>query len=72
MAAKQNILQAITQVAREAAKAAIMAIREADNPASNATPVTVRPRTGGLALKQIYDWKAKDKKDKNYKTLRWR
>ena len=32
MAAKQNMMRAITQTAVEAAKAAIMAVKEAENP----------------------------------------
>ena len=38
MAAKQDMMQAIMQAAIEAAKAAIMAVRQADNPVNTARP----------------------------------
>ena len=45
----------------EAAKAAIMAVREADNPVNNARPLHAMPRSGGPALTTDVDWKVVDK-----------
>ena len=52
MAAEQSMTHAIMQAVIEATKAAIMAIREADNLVNNARPVHTGPRSGSLALKQ--------------------
>ena len=62
MAAEQNMTKAIMQAAMEAAKAAIMVIKEAENSVSTAKPIQMMPKTGDLALKQpIFDWKVPDK-----------
>ena len=49
--AKQSTMQAITQAAKEAAKAAIMAVKEEENPVIIARSVQVMHRMGGPALK---------------------
>ena len=50
------------QSAIEAAQAAIMAVREADNPVSNVRPIHTTPRSGGSPSKQpTFDWKVIDK-----------
>ena len=50
------------QAATEAAKAAIMAVEEAENPVNSSKPVQGIPRTSGPAQKQpIFDWKVTDK-----------
>ena len=53
------MMQAITQTAIQAAKAAKIAVSEADNSVNTARPVQVMPRMGGPVLKQpTFDWKA--------------
>ena len=51
MAAEQSMTQAIMQAMIEAAKAAIMAIRETDTPINNARLVHAVPKLGNRALK---------------------
>ena len=46
MATEQNMMWAVTQAPIEAAKAAIMAVRETDNVVNIARSVQVMPRTG--------------------------
>ena len=51
-------IQAVTN----ATKAAIMSVREADNPNNSARPLHTVPRTGDLVLKQpIFYWKVAGK-----------
>ena len=58
MAAEQNITQTVTQAATEVAKAAIMTVREVENPVNAVISVKVMPRTVGPVLKQLTsDWK---------------
>ena len=52
MAAKQRMMQAITQAAIEAAKVVIIAVKEAENAVNTVRPVPVIPRAGSPALKQ--------------------
>ena len=60
MADKQNTMHAVTQVAIQAA---IMAVKEAENPVNCERSIQVMPRTGSSALKQpIFDWKIAKKK----------
>ena len=62
MAAEQSMTQTITQAAIKTAKAAIIAIREADIPFNNNRLVHTVPRSGSPALKQpTFDWKVADK-----------
>ena len=57
MAAKQRILQVITQAAMGTAKAAIMLVKEVKNPVNTTRSVQVMFRTGAQALKQsVFDW----------------
>ena len=44
MASEQNMTQAITQAAIEDTKAAIMAVREAEDPVNSRRPVYIAPR----------------------------
>ena len=56
MEAKQKMVQTIQRGAIEAAKAAIMAVKEAENPVNTARSIEGMPRTGGPALKEsIFD-----------------
>ena len=50
MAAEQNMVQAITQATTEAAKATIMAVREAINPVNTSSSVKVMYGIGSPAL----------------------
>ena len=43
------MMQAITKAATEAAKAAIMAVKEAENPVDVARSIQVMPKAGGPA-----------------------
>ena len=52
MATKQNMMQAITQTAIQAGKAAIMAVKEIENPVNATRLVQIMPKTGGPTLKQ--------------------
>ena len=52
MVAEQSMLYAITQSVIEATKAAIMAVKQAENPVNSARLVQVMHRTGSPALKQ--------------------
>ena len=62
MAAEQIMMQTITQAAIKAAKAAIMTIKETENPVNAARYMQVMLRTGGPVLKQPnIDWKTADK-----------
>ena len=64
MASDQNMIQAITQVATEAPKAARMAVREAEDPAKSRRPAHAVSRAIGPALrKPIFDWEAQNKYD---------
>ena len=57
-ATEQTMTQAIMQTVIKATKVAIMAVREADNPFSNAGPIHEAPRSVGLALRQpMFDCK---------------
>ena len=59
---QKSMRQAVTQSAIEAAKAAIMSVREAENLVGAARSVWVATRTGDSALKQqTHDLKAADK-----------
>ena len=50
------------QTTIQAAKAAIMMVREAENPINGARPVHTMPRSGNPVLRQpTLDWKAADK-----------
>ena len=51
MACEQNMTQANTQAAIEAAKVAIMAVTEAQGPTKSRQPVQVMPRASGQALR---------------------
>ena len=54
-------MQTLTWADIEAAKAAVRAVKEADNPVKAARSVHVLPKTGGLSLKQpTFHWKAAD------------
>ena len=58
MMTKQNMMQAII----EAAKVAMMAVKEAENPVTAARSVQVMLGTSGPLLRQpTFDWKASDK-----------
>ena len=62
MATKQNITQVIIQTAIEAAKTSIMAVKEAENPASAPRPLQMMPRAGSPPLKQpTFNWEVEDK-----------
>ena len=62
MAAKQNMLLAITQAAIVTPKAAIMAAKEAENPVNAVRSVQVILRVGSPKVKQpTFDWKAAGK-----------
>ena len=52
MASERSVMWAIVQAAIEAAKAAIMAVREAETPVSNVRPIQRTLRMGGPTLKQ--------------------
>ena len=52
MAAEGSMKQAIMQTIIEGAKAAIMAVREGDNPTNNATTIHITQRLGGPALRR--------------------
>ena len=55
MAAKQSLMQPNIQAAKEA----IMAVKEAENPVNAARSVQIITRTGSPALKQLsFKWKA--------------
>ena len=67
----QNMTQVVNKAEIEAAKAAVIAIIEADNQVNNARPKHKTPRSGGPVLRlQMFDWKAKDKYQElhNFKT----
>ena len=51
--AEQSMTQVIIHAVTEAAKAATMTIREADNQVNNVRLVHATPRSGGPALKQM-------------------
>ena len=54
--------QAITQTVIDSAKAALIAIRDVDNPVNTPSPVQVMPRTEGPTLKPpTLGWKATEK-----------
>ena len=54
--------QAITKAMTEAAKAAIMAVREAETLASTTRPEPAMPKTDHPVLKQpMFNWKSPDK-----------
>ena len=62
MTAEQRMTQIKTQAAIQAAKTAIMTVRETDNLVSNARPVHTMPGSGSPVLKQLtFDWKVADK-----------
>ena len=62
MASDQNMTQAITKTAIEAAKAAIMAVGEAEVSAKSRRPAHAVLRASGPALKKLtFEWKAQDK-----------
>ena len=49
--------QTIMQAVIEAAKAAIMAVREVDTPVKTTKPTVVTSKTGDLVMKQpMFDW----------------
>ena len=52
MAVEQSMTQTIIQAAIKDTKAAIMAIKEADNTVNNARPIYTMPRLSGQPLKQ--------------------
>ena len=61
MKTDQSMTQVLSQAVIEAAKAAIMAVRETETPAESSREVQAALRTSGPALKQlIFDWKAQD------------
>ena len=63
---EQSITQVITQEVIEATKAAIMAVREADNPVDNARPIHTMPRSGMPVLQQpMFDHAVKKQEQKN-------
>ena len=62
MAAKQTMIQAITQATIEAAKTVIEAVKGANNSVNAVRSVQVMPRTHSPALKQpAVGWKTTDK-----------
>ena len=61
MAAEQSMTQAIMQAAIEATKAAIMAVRGADNLVNNARSIDTMPILHSQALRQpMIEWKGID------------
>ena len=68
MATKQNMVQAITQAAIGAAKAAIRAVKEAENPVITTRLVAVIP--SGPALNSQHFTGMQLTNTKNYETLR--
>ena len=71
MESEQSNAQTIMQAVFEPAKAATMAVREAEDPTKSRRPVHEVPRTNGSALrKPTFNWKAQDKYNKlhNFKT----
>ena len=66
MAAEQYAMQSITQAAIVTAKAAIMAVKEAENAVNVARSVQVMPRIGSPALKQL-TFERKPANTKNWK-----
>ena len=62
MGVEQNVIQTIIHSAIEAAKAAVMAVKESENPVNAAILVHIMPTTGSPALKQpTFDLKATKK-----------
>ena len=56
MTAEQSMAQAIKQAEIQAIKAAVMAVREADNLIKNARSMNITPRLGATMLRQsIFD-----------------
>ena len=64
------MMQVITQAATDTAKAAIMAVREAENPVNAARSVQLMPRTSSPTLKQSKFNLKQQTNIKNYETLR--
>ena len=61
MAYEQSMTQTLTQAVTEAAKAAIMAFKEAEIPINNARLIQKVPGMGDPTLKQpSFNWKATD------------
>ena len=52
MAAKQNMIQAITKAAIDTAKVAIIVGKETENPVHPSRSVQIIPKTGSISLKQ--------------------
>ena len=62
MTPEQSMTLATAQTATEVDKAAIMTVKEVENPVNAGISVEVMPRTGSTALKhQTFDWKSGDK-----------
>ena len=62
MASEQIITHVAMQAGIEAAKAAIMAVREADNPVNNARPIHRMARSISSVVRQLtFDWKVAEK-----------
>ena len=62
MATKQSMTKKTTQASIKASRAAIMAVREADNPVNYAGQVHTMSRSNGPVLRHpVFDWKATDK-----------
>ena len=55
MAAEQSMVKAVMQAAIEATKAAVMAVREADNPVISARPIQRMPRSGSK-YQEVYNF----------------
>ena len=58
----QSIFQVIMKGVIEATKAAVIAVREADNPVTNARQIHTTPKSSSPALREpTFDWKATNK-----------
>ena len=59
MKIEQSMTEAIMQAAIKVIKAAIMAVREVDDPVRNARSIHTAPRMGSPVLRMSFEWKMK-------------